>query len=92
MSKVELNGMMVIAEWPARLAEAQLVTHYTLVGKEWPRIPYGWEADDMPVTACRDCAAARGELHVPGCAIERCPHCRDQAFCCGCPDSDESTH
>ncbi len=26
MSKVELNGMMVIAEWPARLAEAQLVS------------------------------------------------------------------
>jgi hypothetical protein len=37
---------------------------------------------------CPDCNAGVGELHVPGCDVERCPYCGGQVFlglCCGQP-------
>lgn len=40
---------------------------------------------------CGDCDVLPGDLHVPGCDVERCPICRQQAIACdhhGVPDSD----
>lgn len=33
---------------------------------------------------CADCHAALGELHAPGCDVERCPRCGCQAIGCDC--------
>ena len=65
---------------------------------EFRRIAYGdepqdWGADYQP---CHDCKVQKGELHIPGCDVERCPLCSGQAISCGClwpgetPDEDDN--
>ena len=63
--------------WPAPILQAQEVTHYEIARKSYRRIPYGdepedWAANDGP---CHDCGAIKGQLHVLGCDVERCPRC-----------------
>jgi len=33
---------------------------------------------------CHDCKVKEGELHVPGCDMERCPFCGGQLISCAC--------
>lgn len=33
---------------------------------------------------CRDCGCSEGELHHPGCDMERCPFCGGQLISCDC--------
>jgi hypothetical protein len=33
---------------------------------------------------CHDCNAIKGQPHHPGCDMERCPWCKDQAITCNC--------
>ena len=48
-----------------------------------------WSGKDSDTASCRDCAAARGELHVPFCCWEQCPSCGGQAIGCGCAHDDQ---
>jgi len=74
------------ADWRARIESAQRDPTYTIAGKVYPRVRYGdelenWGADSRP---CHDCEVVKGQLHVRGCDVERCPVCGCQAMGCDC--------
>lgn len=88
---IVVNGQEVAEGWDRVLAEAQDQRTYSIGGKVLERIPFGEDyagkASDAP--GCRDCAAARGQLHVPICCLEQCPRCLGQAIGCGCVHDDD---
>ena len=94
MSKefVIYQGVRMIKGWPEKIEAAQLQTTVTVAGHERQRLRYGeegddWGADERP---CHDCAVVKGQLHVPGCDVERCPRCGDQQISCECwPEWDD---
>ena len=83
---VEYNGRWVIAEWPEKIMAAQIEKTYWISGVEYSRIPYGEESENWGANShpCRNCAVIKGQLHVPGCDVERCPVCGEQAITCDC--------
>ena len=67
---------------------AQLQTTISIGGVERQRMRYGeeaadWGADRQP---CHDCGVVKGQLHVFGCDVERCPVCGGQVIFCECND------
>jgi hypothetical protein len=60
--------------------------------KEFDDIPGGPHARlpySGPGKQCHDCSVFLGQIHHPGCDVERCPACGGQAFCCGCTDETD---
>lgn len=86
--RIIFNGIQVVPEWPARIEAAQHITEYEIEGFAYERIKYGNELDPWPPGPCHDCAVLRGQYHVPGCDVERCPRCQGQAIGCDCTDED----
>lgn len=91
--RIIFRGMRVLPDWPERLRDAQLDVTCWPNGVELPRIRYGDEADDWGANErpCHDCAALKGEFHVPGCDVERCPSCGCQSLGCECEWTDDET-
>jgi hypothetical protein len=67
---------------------AQLKPTIVIGGIERQRVRYGQEAEDWGADRqpCHDCGAVKGQLHVFGCDVERCPVCGGQVIFCECED------
>ncbi len=81
----------MIEGWLERIREAQKHRTDTVCGAQYPRVPYGSEADDWGADdhACHDCAVIKRQLHVVGCDGEECPVCGGQALTCDCGIGEE---
>jgi hypothetical protein len=65
-------------------------------GRVLPRVRYGDEPGDWGAEwpPCRDCRVVKGQYHVAGCEVERCPSCGGQFVSCDCefvgdPEGDD---
>lgn len=92
-NRIMYRGVSVIEGSPDRIREAQTMTTCKPDGIEMQRVRYGEEQDDWGANEhpCHDCAVVKGELHVPGCDVERCPKCGGQFGGCECdwPESND---
>lgn len=85
---VTYNGVRMIKGWPEKIQEAQSQPLIEIAGEEHPRVRYGEEADDWGAERqpCHDCRVLKGQFHVLGCDVERCPVCGGQLIFCECDD------
>lgn len=84
---VYYNSGFMAKEHKDEILKEQLNTHITIGGIEYQRIKYGdpqeyadFELDTTPYFArpCGDCLVSKGQVHLLGCDIERCPKCGEQ--------------
>jgi len=89
---ITYNGVPIIPSWPMEIVTAQGLRTVEIEGQTYERIAYGGETrwqqggdSSYALIPCHDCAAVKGQLHVPGCDVESCPRCGGQMISCGCP-------
>ena len=73
------------------MMDDSIQTSFSIAGKKFERVRYGdekedWGADRRP---CHDCGVRKGEVHIFGFDVERCPVCGGQVICCECKFDDE---
>jgi hypothetical protein len=96
LSQIALE-MYFFIEYLEDYRHAQEEKTVKLLGKRYRRIRYGKEPipkdapddftalwQDVITRPCHDCFVIRGEIHLDGCDMERCPRCSGQFMCCDC--------
>ena len=74
------------------MMDDSIQTSFRIAGKKFDRVRYGdekedWGADRQP---CHDCGVRKGEVHIFGCDVKRCPVCGGQVIYCECKFDDEA--
>ncbi len=80
---VEYHGVLMPADWPQEIEEAQELKTYLMHGQSFERVANTATAggqDDQ----CQDCGVLVDQFHVPGCPQEQCPRCPDLLVECSC--------
>lgn len=80
--KVEYRGTKIARWLLLDILDAQRTKTYRIGKKSYPRVPFGQEKPSFGTDRCTDCGVFAGQLHQPGCDVERCPRCGKQAISC----------
>ena len=85
------RGVSMTDDWPDKIRQAQQQPTVRIGGEEVERVRYGSEREDWGGDRgpCHDCGVIKGEFHVPGCDVERCPSCGGQLGGCDCDYEDD---
>lgn len=82
---------LVLITFIRLMMDDSIQTGLSVDGRNFDRVRYGdekdhWEADYGP---CHDCGVRRGEVHIFGCDVERCPVCGGKVVYCECEFDDQ---
>jgi len=96
---VYYNSIFMAKEIKDEILEEQLNTHITIEDVEYKRIKYGDSAEYIDIELgqipyfihpCHDCLVSKGQVHLSGCDMERCPKCGGQLLGDECVDVFEN--
>jgi len=82
---VYYNDTFMTQELKNEIIKQQEIKHLIIGGKKYKRIPYGDQkefekygiAPDYSLN-CHDCSVKKGQIHLDGCDMEKCPKCGEQ--------------
>jgi hypothetical protein len=87
---VYFNEIFMTKALKDEILQEQERPHLIIDGSKYERIRYGSpdEYGDIEYPyyqhLCHDCAVIKGQIHLFGCDMERCPKCKNQLITCEC--------